>query len=102
MCSDDDVDETYGIGYLPRLVYFQRGIPEPYQGEETNKDEIIAWAKDQVANDELITVTRSILDQLVDKFDQLSVIFVDDENKEQMSLVLELEKNMDVIESKGF
>ena len=93
-CSDDDVDETYGIGYLPRLVYFQRGIPEPYEGDETDPDQIVAWIRDEVDADDLITVTRTILEQLVEKFDRLGVIFVDDENKEEMKLVLELEKSI--------
>ena len=33
-CADDDVEEEYGIGYLPRLIYFDDGIPEPYKGDE--------------------------------------------------------------------
>jgi hypothetical protein len=33
-CADEDVEEEYGIGYLPRLIYFEGGIPEPYKGDE--------------------------------------------------------------------
>ncbi len=33
-CSDDEVEEVYGIGYLPRLIYFEDGVPEPYKGDE--------------------------------------------------------------------
>ena len=33
-CSDEDVEEVYGIGYLPRLIYFEDGVPEPYKGDE--------------------------------------------------------------------
>ena len=97
-CSDDDVDETYGIGYLPRLVYFQRGIPEAYDGDETKSEAIVAWAKEEVADEGLVTVNRAILDRLVEKFDHLGGIFVDDENKDQMALVLELESNVAMIE----
>ena len=60
-CSDEDVDEVYGIGYLPRLVYFQRGIPDPFGGDERNPDQIVQWAKQQVETKELITVNRAIL-----------------------------------------
>ena len=60
-CSDEDVDETYGIGYLPRLVYFQRGIPHPYEGDERNPDEIVRWVKQEVDTDELIIVNKAIL-----------------------------------------
>ena len=32
-CSDENVEETYGLGYLPRLVYFEGGVPEPFVGK---------------------------------------------------------------------
>jgi hypothetical protein len=28
------VEEVYGIGYIPRLIYFEDGVPEPYKGDE--------------------------------------------------------------------
>ena len=49
-CSDDDVDETYGIGFLPRLIYFKRGIPKPYEGNERDVEEITAGARKQIAD----------------------------------------------------
>ena len=60
-CSDDEVHDTYGIGFLPRLVYFQRGIPDPFDGDERNPEEIVRWAKQQIETHELITVNRAIL-----------------------------------------
>ena len=42
-CSDEDVEEDYGIGYLPRLIYFEGGIPEPYKGDEVTRVFLQYW-----------------------------------------------------------
>ena len=55
--------------------------------------------KKELAKNEIVTVTKPILEKLVEKFPTIGVIFVDDENKEEMKLVLELEKSsLDEIE----
>ena len=46
-----------------------------------------------MATKEIVTVTKPILEKLVEKFPTIGVIFVDDENKDEMKLVLELEKS---------
>ena len=98
-CSDEDVDEEYGVGYLPRFVYFESGIPKPFNGDEANKDIVKQWMKKELATNEIVTVSKPILEKLVEKFPTIGVIFVDDENKEEMKLVLELEKSsLDEIE----
>ena len=55
--------------------------------------------KKELATNEIVTVSKPILEKLVEKFPTIGVIFVDDENKEEMKLVLELEKSsLDEIE----
>ena len=93
-CSDDDVDETYGIGYLPRLIYFKRGIPKPYEGNERDVEDITAWARKQVEAKELITVNLPILERLTDKFESLGVIFVEEDNRHRIGLVEDLESKI--------
>ena len=63
-CSDDDVEEIYGLGYLPRLVYFEGGVPEPFVGDEQNIDEILKWIRDEMKSEEIKKVTKEILDKL--------------------------------------
>ena len=92
-CSDDNVDEEYGIGYVPRLIYFESGIPKPFNGDESDKDVVKRWISQELATNEIVVVSRPILDKLVEKFPHVGVIFVDDENKEEMTLVLEIEKD---------
>jgi hypothetical protein len=93
-CSDDDVDEEYGVGYLPRFVYFESGIPKPFNGDESNKDMVKQWISKELATNKLVSVSKSILEKLVEKFPHIGVIFVDDENKEEMTMVLDLEKSI--------
>ena len=92
-CSDDGVDDEYGIGYLPRFVYFESGVPKPFNGDESDKEMIKQWILKELATNEIVTVSKPILEQIVEKFPHVGVIFVDDENKEEMKLVIELEKS---------
>ena len=87
------MDEEYGVGYLPRFVYFESGVPKPFNGDESDKDLVKIWISKELATNEIVTVSKSILDRLVDKFPHVGVIFVDDENKEEMKLVTDLEKS---------
>ena len=101
-CSDDDVDEEYGVGYLPRFVYFEAGIPKPFNGDESNKDMVKQWISKELATNDIVSVSKPILEKLVEKFSHIGVIFVDDENKEEMKMVLDLEKSIldDIAENK--
>jgi hypothetical protein len=62
------VDDHFGIGYLPRLVYFEGtknciisqkytsvldGIPEMFNGAEVNEAEVLAWISKELATNEV-------------------------------------------------
>lgn len=83
-CSDEDVEEVYGIGYLPRLIYFENGIPEPYKGDEMDEKAIYKWINKKLKEDKIKSVTQSVLDKLKEKFPHIGAVFVDDENKDEM------------------
>ncbi len=57
-CSDEGVEEEYGLGYLPRLVYFKGGVPEPFVGDEQEPKEILHWIKSELKKDEIKSVTK--------------------------------------------
>ena len=57
-CHDKDVDATYGLGFLPRLVYFEQGVPDPYVGDLGNEGEVLRWIADELKQDEIKAVTR--------------------------------------------
>ena len=91
-CSDKGVAEEYGIGYLPRLIFYEDEIPEPFTGDLHNEGEILNWMADEVTRDEIKSVTRAVLERLVDKLDQIGVVFVDEEDEEEAAIITTLVK----------
>ena len=87
------MDEEYGVGYLPRFVHFEFGVPKPFNGDESNKEMVKQWISKELITNELVMVSKPILETLVERFPHIGVIFVDDENKDEMKLVTELEKS---------
>ena len=96
-CSDEGVEDEYGLGYLPRLVYFERGVPEPFVGDEQNPDEIKKWIQDELKSEDIKEVTKEILDKLNEKFETLGAIFVDSDNAKEAKIIRDLESNLDSI-----
>lgn len=96
-CSDEDVEDQYGLGYLPRLVYFEGGVPEPFVGDEQNPQEILKWIRDELKSQDIKEVTKEILDKLNEKFDTVGAVFVDSDNKDQVKIVNELVSKLDRI-----
>ena len=96
------MDAEYGVGYLPRFVHFESGVPKPFNGDESNRDMVRQWISKELVTNKIMMVSKPILETLVKKFSHIGVIFVDDENKDEMKLVLDLEKSSldDVLEQK--
>ena len=93
-CSDPGVDDHFGIGYLPRLVYFDKGIPEMFSGAEVNEAEVLGWISTQLKSNVIHLVTRAVAEMLIQKNDHVGVIFIDDEDADGLDIVDELEKDM--------
>jgi len=88
---DDDLDEAnivfvklddekeaaeYGIETFPRLVVFENGIPNLYDGEFTNQQDILGWIMAESSGDHTIEiVTDNMLDQIVATNDHVAVVF---------------------------
>lgn len=77
---------------MPRLLYFEDHIPEPYIGDLHREGEILRWISEELDKDEIKSVSRAILDRLIDKLDHVGVVFVDDENQDEMKIIAELEE----------
>ena len=60
-CSDEDVDSEYGVGYLPRFVHFQSGVPKPFNGDESNKDMVSQWIRKELATNEIMLCKEILL-----------------------------------------
>lgn len=46
--SDEGAGEEYGIEELPCLVYFENGVPELFDGDIRNDNQIIKWMLDEL------------------------------------------------------
>ena len=57
----------------------------------------LKWIGAKLKEDKIKSVTRSVLDKLIDKFSHMGIIFVDDENKAELEIVTQLETGIDVI-----
>ena len=82
---------------MPRLVYFEGGVPEPFVGDEQNPNEILDWIKEELKSQDIKEVTKEILDKLNEKFDTVGVVFVDPDNKEQAKIISGLVSKLDKI-----
>ena len=80
--SDEGAGEEYGIQDLPRLVYFENGVPEIFEGDIRNDNQIIKWMLDELKQEEIKDVTVAMLNRLIDRNHNLAVIFMDEESKE--------------------
>ena len=78
-CSDKGVEREYGFSHVPLLIYFQNEIPNAYDGELDDENEVLKWLFDTMAKSEIEEVTGPVLDVLIERLDNLAVIFFDNE-----------------------
>ena len=97
-CSDPGVDDHFGIGYLPRLIYFDKGIPEMYHGEEVNEAEVLGWISSQLKSSVIHLVTRAVVERLIMKRDHVGVLFIDDEDTDGVNIATDLQKDIFTID----
>merc|ERR1719400_195584 len=65
--SDAGAGEEYGIQDLPSLVYFENGVPEIFQGDIRNDNQIIKWMLDELKQQEIKDVSVAMLNRLIDR-----------------------------------
>lgn len=65
----------YGIDSIPSIVYFEKQIPNVYDGDLTDEDEILHWLLGQLESDEIEDVTDEMLDKLVKGGKTIAVLF---------------------------
>jgi hypothetical protein len=73
----DNVDEAkeYGIEKLPKLLYFEKGIPTVYEGNLEKEEEVLRWMELQTSSDEIEDVTDEMLDIIISKMHHVAVLF---------------------------
>ena len=58
---------------------------------------ILRWIGVKLKEDKIKSVTRNVLDKLIEKFPHIGVVFVDDENKSELEIINQLEAGINVI-----
>lgn len=73
----DNADEAkeYGIDRVPKLLYFEKGIPTVYEGKLENEDELLRWLEQQTTSDEIEDITDEMLDLIIEKMPYVAVLF---------------------------
>lgn len=73
----DNVEEAkeYGIEKLPKLLYFEKGIPTVYEGNLEKEEEVLRWMELQTSSDEIEDVTDEMLDIIIAKMHHVAVLF---------------------------
>ncbi|XP_050304237.1 uncharacterized protein LOC126741733 isoform X4 [Anthonomus grandis grandis] len=99
--DDPAAADEYGLDSLPSVVYFEKGIPNVYDGDLEEEDDFLQWLVDQLEKDEIEDVTDEMLDKLIAEGKNLAVLFYDDDDKKSQKVLNELENIDDECDKLG-
>lgn len=73
----DNADEAkeYGIVQVPKLLYFEKGIPTVYEGKLENEEDLLKWLEQQTTSDEIEDITDEMLDLIIEKMPYVAVLY---------------------------
>ncbi|XP_037956564.1 uncharacterized protein LOC119686146 isoform X8 [Teleopsis dalmanni] len=72
---DFSVADGYGVHDYPALVYFEGGIPNVFEGELNEEEEVLQWLITQKTEDRIELITRQMLETMVEETQYLAVYF---------------------------
>ncbi|XP_018568275.1 uncharacterized protein LOC108908653 isoform X1 [Anoplophora glabripennis] len=99
--DDPNAAEEYGLDTLPSVVYFEKGIPNVYDGDLEEEQEFLEWLIEQLEKDEIEDVTDEMLDKLIAEGKNLAVLFYDDDDRKSQKVLNELENIDDECDKLG-
>ncbi|XP_013144968.1 PREDICTED: uncharacterized protein LOC106108359 isoform X1 [Papilio polytes] len=91
----------FGIDNLPAIVYFEKQIPNVYDGDLENEEEMLEWLVDQLEKDEIEDVTDEMLDRLIKDGKTVAVLFYDNNDRKSQKVLNELENIDDECDQLG-
>ncbi|KAL9914161.1 hulk isoform 6-T6 [Glossina fuscipes fuscipes] len=74
--KDFSVADSYGVHDYPALVYFEGGIPNVFEGELNEEEEVLQWLITQKTEDRIELITRQMLETMVEETQYLAVYFL--------------------------
>ncbi|XP_059049756.1 uncharacterized protein LOC131844810 isoform X1 [Achroia grisella] len=99
--DDTKAAEAFGIDDLPSIVYFEKQIPNVYDGNLENEEEILEWLVGQLEKDEIEDVTDEMLDRLIKDGKTVAVLFYDNNDRKSQKVLGELENIDDECDQLG-
>ena len=93
-CSDEGITEEYGYEktQLPILVYFENLVPIEFDGHLKDERDVHVWVMEEIESQAIRTMDDTeVLDRLVEKSDNLVVIFYDKTKKKHLTFIDEME-----------
>lgn len=63
-------------------MYFENGVPELFEGDIRNDNQIIKWMLDELKQEEIKHVTVPMLNRLIERGHNLAVVFMDETSNE--------------------
>ncbi|XP_013108159.1 uncharacterized protein LOC106087600 isoform X7 [Stomoxys calcitrans] len=83
--KDFSVADGYGVHDYPALVYFEGGIPNVFEGELGEEEEVLQWLITQKTEDRIELITRQMLETMVEETQYLAVYFLPPERSDGKS-----------------
>ncbi|XP_055526875.1 uncharacterized protein LOC129719507 isoform X4 [Wyeomyia smithii] len=99
--DDAKVSKEYGIDDIPAIVYFEKEIPNVYDDDLSDEEEILQWLLSQLEKDEIEDVTDEMLDKLIKEGKSVAVLFYDNNDKKSEKILNELENIDDECDQLG-
>ncbi|XP_044259668.1 uncharacterized protein LOC123008112 isoform X4 [Tribolium madens] len=99
--DDGAAADEYGLDSLPAVVYFEKGIPNVYDGSLEEEEEFLEWLVQQLEKDEIEDVTDEMLDKLINEGKNLAVLFYNEDDKKSQRVLNELENIDDECDQLG-
>ncbi|XP_053665488.1 uncharacterized protein LOC128714637 [Anopheles marshallii] len=99
--DDPKVSKEYGIDEVPAIVYFEKQIPNVYDDDLSDEEEILEWLLSQLEKDEIEDVTDEMLDKLIKEGKSIAVLFYDNNDKKSEKVLNELENIDDECDQLG-
>ncbi|XP_055609786.1 uncharacterized protein LOC129756793 isoform X6 [Uranotaenia lowii] len=99
--DDAKVSKEYGIDEIPAIVYFENEVPNVYDDDLSDEEQILQWLLSQLEKDEIEDVTDEMLDKLIKQGKSVAVLFYDNNDKKSDKILDELENIDDECDNLG-
>lgn len=73
--EDPQAALSFGLKSVPAVVYFEKQIPNIYDGDIEDEDALLHWLIDQLQKDEIEDITNEMMDRLIKEGKNIAVLF---------------------------